>query len=75
MQSFAKTLETLSHLQGDKKPVLAQQFLQLASELRVATHPDQVRKVRHISRSFTLLERRQGRGGGQLVTYRSGRLV
>ncbi|CAM9338037.1 unnamed protein product [Scytosiphon promiscuus] len=44
MKSFAKTLETLSHLQGDKKPVLAQQFLQLASELRVATHPDQGRK-------------------------------
>ncbi|CAM9654454.1 unnamed protein product, partial [Ectocarpus sp. 4 AP-2014] len=44
-QSFAKTLETLSHLQGDKKPVLAQQFLHLMSELRVATHPDQVRKA------------------------------
>ncbi|CAM9685241.1 unnamed protein product [Ectocarpus sp. 6 AP-2014] len=45
MKSFAKTLETLSHLQGDKKPVLAQQFLHLMSELRVATHPDQVRKA------------------------------
>lgn len=43
-QSFAKTLETLSQIQADKRPLLARQFLQLASDLRVATHSDQ-RKV------------------------------
>lgn len=44
-QSFAKTLETLSQIQAEKRPHLAQQFLQLASELRIATHLDQGRKV------------------------------
>lgn len=45
MKSFAKSLETLSQLNESKRPMLAQQFLQLASELRIATHPDAQRKA------------------------------
>lgn len=44
-QAFAKSLETLSQLHQDKRPIVVAKFIQLAADLRVATHPEQGRKV------------------------------